>query len=440
MEFKKILAKAQDLGIEELELYESVNSSLSFSLFDDAIDGREESETKVYSLRGVYNNQIATVYLENDSDESIVKALENLKEAAMVINTKDAFYIYGGDKDYEELEPRVSDFNQYSTGDKIALLESITASFKSKTDLFFHSQVAYEESTTTVTIINSNGLNLQRTNSNVVIVAELSCKQNDEIKDSYDYAYLTKLSDLNVEEFTSKIVKEALDKFGAKTIPSGSYKVVLQNDVVSSLLSVYSHIFLADSVKNKMSFLENKIGVKVFGENVTIVDNPFLKEAPANSSFDDEGVACHKHTLVDKGVLKTYLHNLSTADYFKTKSTGNGYKKGVSGNVAVLPSNLVLEPGDSSFSEILKEVGEGVLITSIGGLHAGVNPTSGEFNVQSSGYMIRNGKIAEAITLIILSGKFQDVFNNVILVGNDSKYRGCFCPSIYVKNMNISGN
>ncbi len=440
MNFEELLKEAKKAGIEEIELYERLNHNLAISFFDENVDQREESSTDVCAIRGVYNNQIATVYTEKNSTDSIPMLIKRLKEAASVITKDDPFFIYAGDEDYEKLPEKNSDFSEYSIAEKISLLKNIVKSLKNKTNYYYHAQVEYSEVWNEVRITNSNGLKLSKSAEYANVFANLICKKDEQMQEEYDYEFLNKLKSFDVDKFTTKIVDNTVSKFGASSIPSSTYKVVLQNEVVCSLLRVYQNVFSANAVKNKVSFLEGKLQTKVFGDNINIEDNPFLENAPVMSSFDDEGVATKKNIVVENGVLKTYLHNLSTAAFYNVKSTGNGYKQSVNSSVGVSFNNLCLKPGNSSFNQLLEEVNNGVLITDITGLHAGVNQISGDFNVQCNGYLIENGKRTKPVTLIILSGKFQDVFNNVKLLGNDTIYRsGIFAPSLYIEKMNISG-
>ena len=147
-----------------------------------------------------------------------------------------------------------------------------------------------------------------------------------------------------------------------------------------------------------------------------------------------------KDFVIENGVLKTYLHNLKTASMMNTSSTGNGFKSSVSSSVGIQPCNLYLKPGNISFEEMLKKVNDGVYITNVTGLHAGLNPISGEFNLQSSGYMIENGEITRPVTLIILSGKLDEMLNKVTYIANDFEFKSNVgTSSIAVESLAISG-
>ena len=131
------------------------------------------------------------------------------------------------------------------------------------------------------------------------------------------------------------------------------------------------------------------------------------------------------------------MHNQKTAHFFGTESTGNGGKCGK----GVRPNNLVLLPGEMTKDEIIKEIKHGIYITSVAGLHAGLNPISGDFNVQSKGFLIKNGKLDQPVTLFVTSGNFYELLNNVEEIGNDieKRFTGVASPTLKIKSLAISG-
>ena len=441
MDFKLLEAKAKALGISEIELYTKADTSISITAFDDEISEKTEAVTKVYAIRGVYNNQIGSVYTEKDTEDEIDNFCQQLVTNCTYLNKDEPYFIYPGDKDYKVVEEPSHDYLNIGTRDKINLVLNINKALKTKNDLYFHAESSYEEIKSTISIENSNGLNVQKEYSYAVVVSELNIKFNDDIKNAYNYLYLKNLKDFNLTKFVEDLTNDTIDRLHASTIKSGSYKVILSNKVLNKLMAAFASSFSAFNVKRKISFLEGKLNTKIFNEKITILDDPFYKDMVAIRSFDDEGVATKTKTLVENGVLKSYLHNLSTASYYNTKSTGNGLKPNVRSEVGIAPLNLYLKPGTKSFNELLEEVKDGILITNITGLHAGINTVSGDFNLQSSGYIIKDGKKANAITLIVLSGNFIDLLNNVVSIASDTYTdSNMSMPSIYVEKMNISGN
>ena len=159
--------------------------------------------------------------------------------------------------------------------------------------------------------------------------------------------------------------------------------------------------------------------------------------------FDDEGVLTSAKAIIDKGVFATALYDLKSAYKAGKESTGNGFRGGSS--VSEMPTNLIVEAGDKSFDELLEEAGEGIILTDLSGLHAGVNSISGDFSLLCEGYLIENGKKGRPVEQITVAGNFYDVIKSIKSVGNDiinlpSGEGEFFTPSVLVSSLAISGD
>ena len=440
MNFNLLKEEALKLGINEIELYSVKSKGIDMSFFDGAVEGNTTAFEDVLCVRGVYNNHIATVYTENGSDDEIPFILKTIIENGNNITKDEPYVIYAGDEEYPVIKEKETDFSDHPAYEKIDLANKVHKMLKEKCPYTFKTECGYAENEYEYSIINTNGLNVSKKGKNAYLVAELIAVKDGDMKTSYDYMYIHKFADIDLDKFTDKIIEDAVSQFGAESVPSDKYNVVLDKGAVRSLLGAYSGVFCADTVLKKMSFLDGKLDQKIFGDNITIMDDPLNELAISQDTFDDEGVATKSKVIVENGVLKTYLHNLTTAMMMNTKSTGNGFKHGVSSPVGVSPKNFYLQPGDKSLEELFEAIGNGLYITEFAGLHAGVNAISGEYSLKCSGYKITDGKKAEPVTLIIMSSSIQETLNNVFMIGNDFEFRGGIgASSIALKNVPISG-
>jgi PmbA protein len=440
MNFNLLKQEALKLGINEIELYSVKSKGIDMSFFDGAVEGNTTAFEDVLCVRGVYNNHIATVYTEHNTDAEIPFILKTIIDNAKFITKEEPYVIYSGDDEYPTVAEKESDFSDRPAYEKIELANKVDKMLKEKCPYTFKTECGYAENEYEYSIVNTNGLNVSKKGKNAYLVAELIAVKDGDMKTSYDYMYIHKFDDIDLEKFTDKIIEDAVSQFGADSVPSNKYNVVLDKGAVRSLLGAYAGVFCADTVLKKMSFLEGKIGEKIFGDNVTIIDDPLNELAISQDTFDDEGVATKSKVIVENGVLKTYLHNLTTAMMMNTKSTGNGFKHGVHSPVAVSPKNFYLQPGNNTLDELFEAIGDGLYITDFEGLHAGVNAISGEYSLKCSGYKVTNGKKAEPVTLIIMSSSIQETLSNIYLIGNDFEFRGGIgASSIALKDVPISG-
>lgn len=239
----------------------------------------------------------------------------------------------------------------------------------------------------------------------------------------------------------SEIAKSAVEKLGAAAIPSGTYRVIMHRDAMVDLLETFCGIFSAETAQKGLSLLKGRVGEKIAADCVTIIDDPLLLDGLDARPFDAEGVPSRAHTVVENGVFKTFLHNLKTAHKDGVETTGNASKAGYASAVHVSPSNFYIKGGSVSFETLLAEMGDGVVITEVSGLHAGANAVSGDFSLLSKGYTVKNGKREKAIEQITIAGNFYDLLKNARAMADDMAFPmgSMGSPSIDVGELSVSG-
>jgi len=442
MNYEYLFKRAQELNITDIEVYTEVKEGLDISLFNGAVDKNVMYKTTGIALRGLYNGQMGYVSSENLADDKIDYLLERLIDNAKVLTLDEKSFIYEGSDSYPEVEERALTFTEVPTWEKIKLLQELETKIKEK-DIRIASvaNCMYRETKVTIEIRNSKGLYLTKTDGYCFIYASAVAKDESDVKSGSDYRIVKDLSEINLDRLAESIVKRAVGLLNATPVESKKYPIILENEVFADILGAFQSMFSGESLLKKLTLLKDKIGEQVANTNITIVDDPLCKEAHIQHSFDDEGVSCSRKEIISKGVFKTFLHNLKTANALNTQSTGNGFKASLNSPVGVRYTNLYVEKGYSSLEDMIKSVQEGLLITSVQGLHSGVNPISGDFSLQSSGYLIQNGVITKPVNLIVIAGNFLEMLKNVEEVGNDLvfTYQHIGCPSIKISALQVSG-
>ena len=161
--------------------------------------------------------------------------------------------------------------------------------------------------------------------------------------------------------------------------------------------------------------------------------------------FDAEGYPTCRKNVVEKGVLNTLLYNLKTAAVAGKTSTGNASKGGYSSSVGISPFSMYIENGEFTEEQLLKKAGNGVFINSLGGLHAGANPISGDFSLQSAGFMIENGKKTTHVKSFTVAGNFYDLLQSITAVADNGKLPNAMgitafgSPSVLISQLSVAG-
>lgn len=212
----------------------------------------------------------------------------------------------------------------------------------------------------------------------------------------------------------------------ARSPPSGEMNVLMDPELAGVFIhEAFGHAVEADHVLQGASVLSDKLGKRIAGENVTIVDDPTIEEF-GFFPFDDEGVGAKKRVLVENGVLKSYLHSKETAKKLKGEP-GNARSEGVAFPI-VRMSNTYLSAGDLNFEELLELCNNGVFL--LGSRGGETNPATGYFQFSAQyGYIVKNGEISEMIRDVSLSGNLEIL--KALKLGNKVEFDPGFCGKAY---------
>jgi len=189
----------------------------------------------------------------------------------------------------------------------------------------------------------------------------------------------------------------------------GKFMALLGPLVFADLASQVGAVSSAYLVDTGRSFLVDKIDSKVASEKFTLIDDPTAKDSFGAEAFDDEGLPTRRNVIIDKGVLKTYLHNSATAKKFGVETTGNA------GLISPHPWNLIVEPGEKSFEELLAEVDRGIYVTNDWYLRY-QNYRTGDFSTipRDGMFLIKNGEISASIRELRISDNMLRILQNII--------------------------
>ena len=437
--YDKFFALAKEAGLEEVELSIAESRSLNISLFHGEVDEYKDNNGYSILARGILNGKCGAAACDVWNKDKAAWLVKEIVANAKVIENDDPIFIFKGSEKYHKVNTFNKELENVSIDEKMKALYALEKACKEIDPRIVEvAGTEFSQSTEKVTLINSNGLNLVQKSNYFTFVAQCVAKQGEQTKSGYDFFLDNDFSKFNPQEFAKKIVKVTVDQLGGEACETNKYKAVLHPDVVTSLLRAYIGHAEAEEVQKKSSLFIGKVGQKIASKKVTIEDKPLSKNVFARW-FDDEGVATYNKPIIKNGVLQTYLYNLTTAAKDGVQTTGNGFGGGSKRGIGT--AFLSLKPGKKSLDELFEMVGNGVYITDVSGLHAGLNRQSGNFSLQSTGFMIENGKKGKPLDLITVGGNLLDVFKDVLEVGNDVTVEpsGVSAESVLIKKIAVSG-
>lgn len=436
----KFFELAKQNKFEAADLFLSRSYSLSVSVFHKEVNSYTQSDSYSVIARGIVNGKFGVVVTEDISKDTPEFLIKNIKETASIIENDDPSIIFKGSQKYHRKNLFDSEIVGKPIKEKIELLLEIERKLLEFDPRINEvASVSYEEGISEEQLTNSFGLKLKSKTASYVISAEITAKQGEEIRTGFKVFASIKSGEFNIDNFVKDVAMDALKKLGSSQCKSKKYPVILNSYSASQLLNAYLSNIDAEEVQKKSSLFIDKLNKQVASKKLTVMENPLLPNIYFRY-FDDEGVATNKKFLVKKGILQTYLYTLETASKDGVEPTGNGYRGAGKAHVGI--QNIIVKPGKKTEEEIISTIKEGIYLTELQGLHAGLNSQSGNFSLQTCGFMIRDGKLAEPISLITVAGNLVDVFNNIKEIGNTPEfqlYTGVTTPCMYIKKLSISG-
>lgn len=443
---EQLFKKAYESGIEDSEIFYQGDDNFSVKIYKGEIDKFSLSEDGGISFRGKYNGKIGYAYTEKFSEASIAELITNVIENAKLIDSDDEEDIYEGGTSYKTIDSYNKELMYISQIDKIQIakdLENEILKLDSRVKTVSH--CIYADGDGVIQLRNTKGLELKYKSNLAYIYASAVFKDGELSKTAGDFEVSNDFKELDYKRLAKKIVDKGISMLGAKPVKTGKYKVIIENEAMADLLEGYLSNFSAENVQKDLSALKGKLGELIAIPKLNLIDDPYLETGLASRPFDGEGVPTITKNLIKDGKLVTFLHNLKTAKKDGIESTGNAYKSSYKGVIGISASNLYIENGEIEVSEILKDIQEGILITSLEGLHAGINSLSGQFSLSAQGYKIENGEKAYPINQITVAGNFFDMLKNIQAIANDLKFilpsggTHIGAPSIYVGELIVAG-
>ena len=427
-------------GFESFEIYRSLSKERTVSWYEGRTDSFVTSRVLGTALRGIIDGKMASMATEDTDDANMEKIIESMRLQASAMTGEETGKILDTKRGEEVKSTKC--WKRPSQEEIESLLKKIEAAVLAYDPRIVQvTDLEWSDETNETEITNSRGMEVGNARTVQVVVAGAAAADGSEVKNEYEFETVEDISAFDTDAFVRELCDGLLRKLGASSIPSGSYPVILEKKAMTSLFTAFSGMFSGDLIGKGISPLKDSLDTQIFSSSVSVTDDPRSLSAASVYNYDDEGHPTCRKTVVGSGVFKTILHSTKSAERMHAESTGNGFRASYSDPVGVRPCNMCIEKGDRSLDGLCEMMGDGLVITSFQGLHAGIDTVTTDFSLQSSGYLVKDGKRDRSVTLITCAGNFLDLMKHVTAVGNDLewKFRTIACPSILFESIAVSG-
>jgi PmbA protein len=407
------------------------------------VETLKESGSKAVGVRVFYGKRAASTYSSDFSRDGIDRMLSSALELAK-ITSEDP---YAGIPEPSQFGSLSGDLDLYFP-DVYSLPGEERISYARRTEkaaLDYDPRIknseggSFDAATGHKILANSHGFVGEYRRSYCSIAAvPIAQTESGTMQRDYWFSVARSLSRLESPEQVGTIAAQrTLRRLGARKVKTAQVPVVFDPMVASSILE---HIFEGvngDSVYRGASFLAGKLGQKIAGESVNVIDDGTMPGGFGTSPFDGEGVPTRRTVVIENGVLKSYLLNSYSARKLGLQTTANA-SRGLAGTPGIGPGNYFLQPGTKTPQAIIADIPQGLYVTEF--LGHGANLVTGDYSRGASGLWISGGELAYPVEEITVAGNLKEIFFNISEIGNDLEFRGAVaCPTIRIDGLTVGG-
>ena len=434
--------KAKELGIMQYEIYLNENEDVSTETFRHEIEEFGFGVSANLSVRVFLDGKAGSASGTLVTPEAVCSLLESAKENLSVISGGETAIFYEGGGTYKELPPCTYTMPSAAKLKEVAL-DLCKTVYSADEKISDGTACGAWAGSHRICLYNSTGITLVREGGCDGIYTYAVMANGEERQSGMKSGYYC-LGDYNAKELAEKAIQKAKDRFGAVVPDTGVYNLVFEGKQMEAILSAFVSVFFGERTARGLSPLSEKdLGTAVASSIVTLTDDPFMEGNAYQISFDGEGVPTYTKAVVENGVFKTFLYNLKSADMMGRTTTGNGARQG--SNIGTKVYNFVLQPGELSREELFAKAGDGsIFVTEMKGFHAGANAVTGDFSIESGGFLIENGKQGRALKSFTVAGNFFDLLKKITAVGNEIEEHGpgytrYLSPDVLAQGMKVAG-
>ena len=431
-----VLRLAKAAGASDAEVYQRATRTLSADARKSSMEAIESSLTFGFCLRVIKDGHAGFSYSNNPSDiESVVK---DALSSAGYTEPDEHLVILAPEPPVAGLDtfdPDVEAMTSERALDLACRTEAACMGADPRMTKIRKASASFSSSETRIT--NSRGLmaSYRSTAASASIMAVAEEAAEGQV--GWEYALSRRLREVDFEAVGRDAARRALELLGARRMTACKSPVLLDRSVAVDFLGVFASMLSSESVQKGKSLLKGKLGQRVAGQSISIVDDALLPSSPGLRPFDDEGSPARRTVLVREGVLEGYMYNAHTASKEGRRTTGNAVRGGYMSPPTVGPLSLYIEPS-SAAPDLFALMGTGLYVTDVMGMHT-ADAISGDFSVGASGLWIEGGRAAYPVKEAVISGNILGFFNGAEALGRDLRFYGRMgSPSILFGPTDIS--
>jgi TldD protein len=418
---QKVISTAMEKGADYADLYfEHLLDNYS-SLEDGKVNSAYSNIGFGVGIRVVKGDQTGYAYSESVTQEAMLKAA---KTAANIADSSAKLPPVNINEFIRpDYYPVTGSWENFSVRDKIPFIQRLNDNIFAADKRVTKVNAVLGDSSAYILFFNSDGILAWDYRPMVFLYGICIMEENGQIENFFvgrSYRMGSEfLTNELIDGLSSEVVTKTSQLFNATKPKAGEMEVVVGAGESGILLhEAMGHAFEADFNRKNISIFSDKIGKKVAENFVNIIDDGTIPGSRGTLNFDDEGNPSAKTTMVNNGILTSYLHDRISAGYYKVVPTGNGRRQDFRNIPVPRMRCTYMENGPHKKDEIIASVKNGIYVDSFS--NGEVNIGQGDFTFfVKYGYIIENGKLTKSIKDVNLIGNGPQALADIEMVGDD---------------------
>jgi len=254
----------------------------------------------------------------------------------------------------------------------------------------------------------------------------------------YDYDSRVFQGDMrDAEEIGRSAAARAVERSGAKKPQTGAFPVLFDERVASTLIGSLLQATNGMLIARGSSWLRDAVGEQVLPKGLSVIEDPHRKRVTGSRLFDAEGLATSQRAIVDDGVLTGWTLDLATARKLGMESTANA-ARGTGAPPSPSLTNVALTQGKKSRDDLVRDMGTGLLVTSMIG--STINPNTGDYSRGAAGFWVENGEITYPVNECTVAGNLRDMLMTIVPANDGRAHLSRIVPSLLVEGLTLAGD
>lgn len=442
---ERVMERAEKLGADVAEAVVSEGAHLSTKVRKGEPELVEEAGSRGVGLRVFVGKQVAVSYTSDLTDAGIQRFVEDAIELAQLsqpdelAGPPDAGLLSAREQ-HVDLELYDPSLHRVGAGDALARAKAAEAAAFALDPRITNSEGAtFSRASGAKALVTSGGFRGATDGTYASLsVHPVADDEGGKKRSGFYWTAKRHLAGLLPDaEVGAEAARRTLAKLGARKVDTQEVPVIFDPEVGRSILGLLAGCINGGAIWRRSSYLMEREGQPVASELVTVVDDPLLPGAPGSRPFDGEGLLSRRMTVVEKGVLKTFLLDTYSARKLGKESTASA-SRGGSGGVGPSTTNFILQPGEMDAEEIVRSTKRGLYVTEMMGF--GFNAVTGDFSRGAAGFWIENGEKTFPVSEVTISLNLDELLKRIDAVGSDLDLRTSIAtPTFRVSAMTVAG-